>query len=71
MVIPIEQEALSFNGIMTLNQSGQVLFEALNEKRSPDELVDILCDIYDVTPEQARKDVAVFISNLKKHNLLV
>lgn len=71
MVLPTDNEALNFNGIMTLNQSGKVLFEALESEQTIDSLVTILTNRYEISEEEALKDVVLFIETLKKHNVLL
>lgn len=70
MVLPIEAQALQFNGIMTLNKSGKLLFEALEKEQSLESLTQLLLDRYDVSLEDAKKDVILFIDKLKEKDLL-
>ncbi|MFA7204065.1 MAG: PqqD family protein [Candidatus Caldatribacteriota bacterium] len=71
MVIPVDEQALSFNGILTINKTAKVLFNALCEDKTIDELVKILLDKYDVTEDQALKDVVLFVETLKEKDLLI
>lgn len=71
MVLPTDNEALNFNGIMTLNQTGKVLFETLKDDQTIDSLVDLLLTRYDCTKQEALKDVIDFIEILKTHQILV
>lgn len=70
VVIPIEEEAVKFNGIISLNNSGKRLFEKLQVKTSETELAEFLMSIYDVNEDKARKDVSDFIAIMREHNLL-
>jgi hypothetical protein len=70
MVLPIDAQALHFNGVMTLNKSGKLLFESLEQEQTLESLVQILMDHYDVSFEDARKDVITFIETLKAKDLL-
>ncbi len=70
MVLPIDAQALHFNGIMTLNKSGKLLFEALEKEQTLESLVKLLMDHYEVSFEDARKDVIKFIDSLKEKDLL-
>ncbi len=70
VVVPTGQEAIKFNGIISLNQSGKRLFEKLQEDRTESELVDFLLDTYDVTKKKAREDIRQFVAILKEHDLL-
>jgi len=70
IVVPTEEAALNFNGILTLNETGKVLWERLQTGASKGLLVDTLVDRYEVDEETATKDVADFIKVLKGKNIL-
>ena len=71
MILPTDNEALNFNGIMTLNKTGKFLFEALKEEQTIDSLVSLLLSKYDCEKEEALKDVVEFIETLKTQNILL
>ena len=70
IVVPIGKEAAKFHGMITLNETGKFLFENLKTKQTLETLIDRLMDTYDVTKEQATKDVQSFVDILNKHNVL-
>lgn len=70
MVLPIDAQALHFNGVMTLNKSGLLLFEALQTEQTLESLVNLLMDQYEVSFEDARRDVVKFVETLKDKDLL-
>ena len=70
IVVPTGKEALNFNGIITLNQSGKLLFEAMQNNVSKDELVNVLIDHYDVNEDTALRDIDNFIKLLEEKNVL-
>ena len=70
VVIPVGEEAIKFNGIISLNKSGKRLFEQLQENKEINELIDYLQSIYDVSLEQATSDVNKFVDILKVNDLL-
>ena len=71
IVVPVGKEAVTFNGIMTLNQSGKLLFEALQNDVKESDLVNVLLDEYEVTEDVARQDVEAFLAKLKEKDLLI
>ncbi len=71
IVVPVGKEAVTFNGIMTLNQSGKLLFEALQNDIKESDLVKVLLDEYEVTEDVARQDVEAFLAKLKEKDLLI
>ena len=70
IVIPIDAEAINFNGIMTLNDTGKFLWNQLKDGVSLDDLITNLCDQYEVERNIAAQDVTMFIEKLKNHHLL-
>ncbi len=61
----------SYEGIITATESGAMIMRKLNDDTSKDELVRMLCDTYDVTPEQADGDVEKMLQRLRQKGLLV
>lgn len=55
---------------LRLNRSGTLLWRALREPRTVDELVDHLRRSYDVSHEDATTDVEGFLADLREHGLL-
>ncbi|PKK87358.1 MAG: hypothetical protein CVV63_01310 [Tenericutes bacterium HGW-Tenericutes-8] len=70
MVIPVGEKALNFNGVMTLNNSGKLLFEALKTEQTIESLKALLMAQYDVAEDVALKDVITFIETLKEKDVL-
>jgi len=70
VVVPINEEAIKFNGIITLNKSGKVLYNTLQNDVTESDLVKSLLDVYEVSEEKANEDVKNFINILKEKNLL-
>lgn len=71
VVVPIKDEAISFNGIITLNKTGKFLFESLQKQDlSKEELLESILETYDVSEEKASQDIDVFIKKCKKQGLM-
>jgi hypothetical protein len=70
IVVPIGSEAVNFNGVITLNNSGKRLFKKLKTDTTKDQLVQELLDAYEVSIEQATKDVEMFLHKLESNNIL-
>lgn len=65
-VLPLGEATLNLNGMLTLNDSGAMLWQTLEKGGSKDTLVDALLNEYDVTCEQALADVEEFIEKLRQ-----
>lgn len=72
VVIKIGQEAVNFNGLITISESAKELWDLLNRPNGAelDELVNKLLNEYDIDEETARKDTLEFIESLKANNIL-
>ncbi|MFU8793647.1 MAG: PqqD family protein [Acholeplasmataceae bacterium] len=71
VVVPTKASAVDFNGIITLNKSAKLLFEALFEETSKDDLVELLISQYEVDESTAESDVTSFLELLEKHHILL
>lgn len=65
VVLPLADKTVDFNGMITLNESGVLLWNTLEKGADVDALVDALLAEYDVSAEQARGDVEAFIEKLR------
>ena len=70
VVIKIGQEAVNFNGLITLSESAKMLWDLLKEEATIEDLINKLLSEYDIDEETARKDTLEFIESLKKNNIL-
>lgn len=71
LVVPVGSATVDFRCIITLNGSGSFLWEQLQNEKTEDDLVKALLDEYDVAEDIAARDVAAFIEDLRKADLLV
>lgn len=71
ILIPVNEAAQSFQGIMSLNESGRFLWNRLQQECTEESLVTALLDEYDTTPGQAANDVSVFLDQLRAQHILV
>ena len=60
-----------FNGMITLNEAGQMLFERLQNDVTEEELADLLVSSYGIDREQALADVRAFLAPLEKAGVLL
>ena len=71
VVVPVKDEAVRFNGIITLNPTGKFLFQSLqNYDLSEESLLSIVLEKYDVEEKIAKKDVHKFLSKCRQHGLI-
>jgi len=70
VVLPVGQESVSFNGMLTLNESGALLWRALEQGGDRETLADALLEEYEVERAVALADVDEFLAKLKKSGCL-
>ena len=65
VVIPLGQGVIDFDGMITLNGSGTMLWKVLENGTDQNALVDALTAEYDVSREEAASDVEEFLNTLR------
>lgn len=66
VVLPLLEASVNFNGMLTLNESGAILWKALEQDGNRTALVNALTSEYNVSVEMARKDVDAFLDKLQR-----
>ena len=66
VVLPVGQASVNFNGMLSLNESGALLWRALEQGGDRDALADALLAEYEVEREEALADVEAFLTALTK-----
>lgn len=69
-VVPVGEAAKAFNGMLTLNESGALLWNTLKKGASKEELVKALRAEYSVSEETASADTDEFLAKLKEAGAL-
>jgi len=64
VVLPLGKAALDFNGMLTLNESGVMLWHGLEEGKDREALATVLTDEYDVSYQRALSDVDEYLAKL-------
>lgn len=64
VVLPLGAATLDFNGMLTLNETGALLWKTLEQGGDREALVSALTAEYDVSKEVARSDVDAFLQKL-------
>ena len=64
LLVSVGPDAADFRGVITLNPTGAFLCERLEEDTSREQLIAAMCEEYEVTPEQAEKDIDLFLDTV-------
>ncbi len=70
VVVPVGDEALSFKGMLTLNEVGAFVWKQLENDNTAENIANEVVKEYAVDFETALNDVNTFISRLKEKNFL-
>lgn len=71
IVIAVGDEAVDFNGMITINETGAFLWEILSKGATKEEMLEKLMAEYDVDEETAKKDITDFLIKLNDGKLLI
>lgn len=69
VVVPIGQNSVDFNGMISLNDTGAFLFEKMLKEISREELIKAVVEEYEIEEELAAKDVDDFITKVEGEGL--
>ncbi|MDD7389386.1 MAG: PqqD family protein [Lachnospiraceae bacterium] len=70
LLVPVGETALKFNGMITLNRVSAVIWKALSEQASYNEILGKILGRFDVEPDAARRDLDEFLEQMKAADLL-
>ena len=70
ILVPVGEDAVRVNGLITVNEVGALICEQLKEERTVDALVAAVTAQFDVDAQTARADIASFIHTLAVNDLL-
>ena len=70
VVLPTDSNVLDFDGMLTLNETGVVLWKLLEQGSTYEEMTSALLEEYDASREQLLADVHEFVEMLKSAGCL-
>ena len=70
IIVPVGKAAMNFNGMITVNETGAFLWELLIKGSDKESLLQNLLETYDVSKEEAEKDLNEFLDVLYKNNII-
>ena len=71
VAVAIGEASKSFHGMIKLNDSGLIIWNALAKDVSEDDIVKAILEEYDVSSDQAAEDVHKFIEVLKDAGIVI
>ncbi len=70
IIVPVKGDVSDLDSIYTLNEVGSFVWKLLDGQTCISEIVDAVYSEYDITPEEAQKDVVELIGSLEKASLI-
>lgn len=70
ILIPVGDTALTFNGLITLNEVGLFLWEKLQNDITKDDLLKEVLSEYDVDKQTALQDIEEFLESLMEKGII-
>lgn len=71
IIIPTGTEAIRFQGLISVNETGAFLWELLQkEELTKEELLCAVCKRYEVDREEARRDIEEFLEAMRERGIL-
>ena len=69
-VLPLGKDIINFDGMLTLNDTGAMLWQMLEKGADKEELAKSITNEYDVSEQQALADIEEFIDKLSNAGCL-
>ena len=66
IVLPVGETSVSFNGMVSLNETGALLWSELEKGTDAAALAEVLTAHYDVDKETAERDVQAFLDSIRQ-----
>ena len=70
ILVPVGKTVLDSNGLFALNELGAFIWHLLPAVETEAQIVSAVLAEYDVSAEEAAKDVAEFMNKLKEMNII-
>lgn len=64
VVVPVGDDAIDFNGVITVNDSGKFIWDLMQTGIDKYELLKKFMEEYNVSEEQAKEDIGEFVQTL-------
>ncbi len=71
VVVAVGAEAKKHNVMITLNETGALLWEKLSEGAEMNDLVQAILEVYDIDEATAEADVEKFIEKVNTEGLII
>lgn len=70
VLIPVGKTVLDSNGLFVLNELGAFIWDLLPDVQTADQICDFVLAEYDVSREEASRDISEFLQKLRDLNII-
>ena len=70
IVVPVGERVNDLHGMLVLNKTAAFLWDLMESEQPFGFIVNELTSKYDISPDDAKKEIQEFIEQLKEYNLL-
>jgi methyltransferase-like protein len=70
VLVPTGERVVDMNGMIVLNDTGKFIFERLDGAHTQQQIVDELVETYEVSQDDAERDVAEYVAELDRLGIL-
>ena len=70
ILVPVGKTVYDATGLFVLNELGAFIWDLLPQAETEDDICKAVLEAYEVSKEEARADIAEFLDQLKKLNIL-
>jgi hypothetical protein len=70
IIVPVRCHTNDLDSIYTLNEIATQIWQLLDGRTNVDHIVEAVCQEYDISPEEARRDTLDFLQSLEAADLI-
>ena len=70
ILVPVGEATTKINGLITINETGAAIWDALPEAENEEAIVDMLFEEFDAGRDELRKDVDEFLNKLRELEII-
>ena len=69
-LVPIGEAAKQYSGLFALNELGAFLWDKIPAAKDEEDLLRCVLEEYEVSPDEARADIAEFLAKLRQWQII-
>jgi len=70
IIVPIKSKVGDLDSIYTLNEIGSMIWQLIDGKNNVHQIIEAVCNTYEVTLEHAEEDTIEFLTSLAQAGLI-